>query len=540
MQQVGLGVRIAAIVISAIAAIPLLYICIRALGADVEVWRQLWLGPLPRLLGTTAVLMVSTIAFTVIVGTGLAWLIERTNLPGRATLRWLMVLPLAIPAYIGAVAYIGLLGHGGLIEPIWRAITSTPKSIQFPAFNLHTVGSAAVIIGLLVYPYVYLPVSAALRSSNRSLEEAAQVAGHSPLSTLMRITLPLVAPNIMAGALLVALYVLSDFGTVGILRVYTFTSAIFNAFSGTADRASAAILSGMLLVLTVPILFGETAMARRAQLFVPSSAWKPQRPINLGRWKWPALGLVLLVALCALGVPVFVFGAMLLRQWISPSPTDRLYGYGDTMGTWAFNTVWLSVLAATLAIAFSVAPAYLAMRAPGRSSRIVIGLCKAPFALPGLLIGLSIVFIFNTPLLSAAYGTLFALVCGFVIRLLPHSVTNSEVALRAVPPTLEQAARTLGHDQTQALWRAVLPVAAPGMVASWCVAFVTAMKELPTVLLLRPPGFETLPGRVWAAANEAVWAQAAAPALLLIIITAIPLFLLYNRDRLGLSRVLNE
>jgi iron(III) transport system permease protein len=540
MRRISPGLLSAALAISALAAIPLLYIVVRALGADPAVWERLWLGQVRRLLGTTALLLLATLAVTIVLGVGLAWAIERTNLPGRRTWRWLMALPLAVPAYVGAVAYVGLLGRGGLIEPIWRALSGAAKSVPFPAPNLYSVGGAALIIGLLVYPYVYLPVSAALRSSNRTLEEAAQMAGSSPARIFWRVTLPLITPNMLAGALLVALYVLSDFGTVGILRVYTFTSAIFSAFSGSADRAAAAILSGMLLALTVPILLGESAMARRAQLFVPASAWKPQRPLDLGRWKWLALGLVALVGACALGVPIFVFSVLTLRQWLRPTATDRLYGYGDTLGEWALNTVLLSGLTATVAVFLAIAPAYLSVRAPGRLSRIVMGLCKIPFALPGLLIGLSIVFIFNTPLLNLAYGTLFALACGFVIRLLPHSVTNCEVALRAAPPTLEQAARTLGQNQMRTLWRVVLPVAAPGLMATWCVAFVTAMKELPTVLLLRPPGFDTLPVRVWSAAREAVWAQAALPALLLIGITALPLFLLYNRGRLGLARVLSE
>jgi iron(III) transport system permease protein len=540
MRRVSPGLLGAAIAVSALAAIPLLYLVVRALGADPAVWERLWLGQVRRLLGTTLLLLVLTVAITAVLGVGLAWVVERTNLPGRATWRWLLALPLAIPAYVGAVAYVGLLGRGGLVELAWRALTNTPPNVPFPAPDLYSVGSAALIIGLLVYPYVYLPVGAALRSSNRSLEEAARSTGSGPGRVFWRVTLPLVAPNIVAGALLVALYVLSDFGTVGILRVYTFTSAIFSAFSGSADRAAAAILSSMLLVLTVPILLGETALARRAQLFVPASAWKPQRPLALGRWRWPVFALVTLLASCSLGVPLLVFSLLTLRQWLAPTATDRLYGYGDTLGVWALNTVVLSGLTATLAMMLAVAPAYLALRAPGPMSRGVLALCKIPFALPGLLIGLSIVFIFNTPLLNLAYGTLLALGCGFVIRLLPHSVTNSEVALRAAPPALEQAARTLGCSQTRALWRVVLPVAAPGMAATWCVAFVTAMKELPTVLLLRPPGFDTLPVRVWSAAREAVWAQAAPPALLLIVITALPLFLLYNQGRLGLTRVLHE
>jgi iron(III) transport system permease protein len=540
MHRVSPGLRLAAIATAGMAAVPLLYIAVRALGADAAVWERLWLGQVRRLVGTTAVLLALTVAIAVVLGVGLAWAIERTDLPGRGTWRWLLALPLAIPAYVGAVAYISLLGRGGLIEPIWRAATGAPRNVPFPAPDLYSVPAAALIIALMVYPYVYLPAGAALRSSNRALEEAALVAGHGPLRVFFRVTLPLIAPSIVAGALLVALYVLSDFGTVGILRVYTFTSAIFSTFSGSADRAGAAILSGMLLLFTVPLLLGEGLMAQRAQVLVPASSWKPQRPLALGRWTWVVVGAVALAAAGALGVPVLVFSVLTVRQWLAPTPTDRLYGYGDTLGAWALNTVGLAALAATLALALCIAPAYLATRAPGRFSRVVLALCKAPFALPGLLIGLSFVFLFNTPGLSFIYGTVIALGAGFVLRLLPHSVTNGEAALRAAPPSLEQAARTLGRSQPGALWQVVAPVAAPGLAATWVVAFVTAMKELPVALLLRPPGFETLPVRVWAAAREAVWTQAAVPALLLIVVTAVPLFLVSTRGRAGLSRVLSE
>jgi len=239
----------------------------------------------------------------------------------------------------------------------------------------------------------------------------------------------------------------------------------------------------------------------------------------------------------ALGLPLLTLGGLTLQGWLFPTEVDRIWGINNEgVLRYGVNSVGLAVAAATGATFLAMFPALVAARRPGRWSSLLLAACQSPFALPGIIIGLSFVLLFNrwAPML---YGTVAVLVIGVVFRLLPQAVTANESALRAVSPPLEQAARTLGNNGFHTFRRVTLPVAAPGLLASWVLAFVTAMKELPTVILLRPPGFDTLPVRIWVAASESVHTQAAPAAFVLIAITIVTL-LIIMRQQAGMERVL--
>jgi iron(III) transport system permease protein len=397
-----------------------------------------------------------------------------------------------------------------------------------------------LIIGLCVFPYVYLTVGAALRSSDRTLEEAARAAGRTPWGVFRDVTLPLIWPAVAAGALLVGLYVLSDFGTVGILRYRTFTTAIYNQFTGQIDRSGAAILSFVLVGLTLPLLMAENWLNRRKRRYIRNSAWQPRRAAPLGRWRWLALAFVGLLAGASLGLPLAVLGGLTLQGLFFPTEVDRIWSVNnESLWQYGLNSLMVAVLAATLAMLLAFAPTYLAARYPLRLPRLLLNLSKTAFALPGLIVGLSLVMIFNQ-WLPLIYGTVIALVLGFTFRLLPQSLATGESSWQRVSPTLEQAARVMGCRSLTAFQRVTLPLAAPGLLAGWALIFIAAMKELPTAILLRPPGFDTLPVRIWAAASESVYTQAAPPAFLLVMLTMLVLALLYGRGGFGLDRVLSE
>jgi iron(III) transport system permease protein len=529
----------AALLVSLLAAAPLFYISLRALAAGPDTWLRLWSGQIPGLLLNTLMLLGTTITFTVVIGVSAAWLVERTNLPGRRVWRWLLALPLAIPAYVAALSYIILLRHGGLLEQAainWAGFERGQLSLP-PLYNL---AGATVIIGLCVFPYVYLTVAAALRASDRTLEEAARTAGRSPWGVFRDVTLPLIWPAVAAGALLVGLYVLSDFGTVGMLRYRTFTTAIYNQFTGQIDRSGAAILSFVLVGLTLPLLAAENWFNRRQGRYTRSSAWQPGRPAHLGRWRWPALALVVLLAGLSLGLPLAVLGGLTLQGFLFPTQADQIWRVNnDSLWQYGFNSLLIAVLAATLATTLALIPTYLAVRYPLRLSRLLLNLSKTAFALPGLIVGLGLVMIFNQ-WLPLIYGTIIALVLGFTFRLLPQSLATGESSWHRVSPTLEQAARVMGCHSLAAFRRVTLPLAAPALLAGWALVFIAAMKELPTAILLRPPGFDTLPVRIWSAASESVYTQAAPPAFLLVGLTMLTLALLYARGGFGLDRVVNS
>ena len=523
-----------ALAVSLIAVVPLFYIVFRALSVDLATWQRLWVGQMPDLLVQSAALLVGTIAFTLVVGIAAAWLVERTDLPGRGVWRVLLALPLAIPGYVAAICYIILLRRGGVIERLAIDLGGFARG-EVPLPPLYNLGGAILIIGLVSYPYIYLPTAAALRAVDRSLEEAAR----SAWNTFRQVTLPLVLPAIAGGALLVGLYVLSDFGTVAMLRYRTFTTAIYNQFSGQIDRSGAAILSLVLVALALPLLFGEGWFSRRQRRLTSDTAWRPRQLIRLGHWQWPAVAVLALIVLFALGFPLLVLGGLSLQGWLFPSEADRIWDINNEgILTFGLNSLLLSATAATLATMFAMAPLYLAVRFPSRFSTTLLILSRSPFALPGIIIGLAFVLLLNrwVPIL---YGTIFALVFAFIFRLLPQSLSTGESALRSVAPSLEQAARTMGASPARTFWRVTLPVAAPGIAASWALVFITAMKELPTAILLRPPGFDTLPVRIWAAASESVHTQAAPPAFLLILLTTLTLLPLMH-TRLGIDRAMQD
>jgi iron(III) transport system permease protein len=535
MQRGSRWLSLATGLISLCAVVPLIYILVRAAGADAAVWRRLWLGQIPLLVGNTIALVLATILLSALFGTGAAWLVERTDLPGKRLWRVVFALPLAIPAYVAAICWLILLRRGGIVDQLvmnWFGLER--GAVPLPV--LYNLGGATLVISLCVFPYVFLPVSAALRSMDRAVEEAARLAGQRPWQVFWRVTLPLIIPALAAGALLVGLYSLSDFGTVAMLRYRTFTLAIYQQFGGQIDRSAAAILSVVLMVLALPLLLGEDRLARRQRMLVRSRTWQPRRLILLGPWHGVALAGLGLLALLAVGLPLLVLGGLSLQGWLAPTEVDRIWGINNSgLLRQTLQSVLLAGATATLACLLACVPALLAVRFPSRWSLALLALSKSPFALPGVIVGLSFVLLLNR-WLPLVYGTMAALLIGFVFRLLPQAVAANETALRTVPPTLEQAARSLGYGAVAAFQRVTLPVAAPGLLASWALVFITAMKELPTAMLLRPPGFDTLPVRIWAAASESVHTQAAPPGLVLIVVTMLALVVVGGRR--GLDKVL--
>ncbi len=534
-----IALMLTAIGVSLAAAVPLGYVLVRASAAPLELWGRLWNAQAPMLLVNTIALVVATACCASALGVALAWIVERTDLPGRSVWRWVLALPLAIPAYVAATCALLVLRRGGLADQFLSSLFHVGPG-QIPLPSLYNLGGATAIISLSVFPYVYLPVAAAIRSMNRSYEEAARMSGLGAWATFRAVTLPLILPAVLGGALLVSLYALSDFGTVALLRYPTFTTAIYNQFTGQIDRSAAAILSTALVALTLPLLAGETWLNARRNRAARASAWKPHTPLKLGRWRWIAFAGVMGAALLSVGLRVLVLAGLTAQGLLFPTDVDRIWSVGgESVWQHGMNSLLVAGVAATLASVLALAPTYLASRFPHRLSSLLLHVCRISYALPGLIVGLGFVMLLSQ-WAPGIYGTVIALTLGFVFRLLPYAVSADHTALSGVPPSLEQAAHVMGRRPLAAFWRVTLPAAAPGLMAGWALAFIAAMKELPTAILLRPPGFDTLAVRVWAASSESVYTQAAPPAFLLVVLTMIPLALLYSRGSFGLTRVLSK
>ncbi len=519
----------AAGLVALFVAVPLVYILFRAATGGAEAWMRLFETRLWFLLRNTLGLMLIVTGGALVTGVSMAWLTERTDLPGRTIFRWMLALPLAIPAYIGAIVHLALLRpRGGLIPQALAALFGQPVPTPSPL----GLWGAAFILTLFTFPYVYLLSGAAFRNMPAAIEEAARSFGRSAWQTFWQVTLPALRPGLTAGALLVALDILAEYGTVALLRYETFSSAIFVQLAGRYDRSAAAVLSGVLVLLAILILWTELRAQGRARFTQLDSGWRPAARLPLGKWKWPAFLLVLGISAASLLVPVVVLLAWSISALLDPQTLASVLRSGSQgFGSFAFNSLWSSALAAILAVTLSIPVALLAVRHPGRLSRFISRFCQVGYALPGVVVALSLVLLVNR-FLPFLYATPLVVVMAYVLRHMPQAVRASESALGRLSPALEEASRTLGRTSLQTLFQITIPLVLPGLLAGGALVFLTSLKELPATLLLRPAGFDTLAVRVWIWAEEGFYMQAAPAALLLVLVSAIPLSFLLRREQI--------
>lgn len=523
------GLLVAAVLATLIVGLPVLYLAVRAGQGSAQTWSWLLSERLPGLLARTFALATATTLLATAISLPLAWLVGRTDLPGRRWLTWLGALPLVFPPYVGAFAYITMFGPRGALEG-WLSRLSGVPEYELGLPSIYSLPGAVWILALFTYPYIFLLVGSALRGANQSLEEAAHSSGLAPRQVFWRVTLPMLRPALAAGALLVALYALSDFGAVAMLRVETFTSTIYLQLQGRFDRSAAAALSLVLVVITLGLLWAEERIQKQgARYYQITAQWKPVQPVPLGPWKWPAALFAWAVVLAAVGMP-----AGMLAYWSVEGLRAGVFS------PQVFQYVWNSLLsaggAALAATVLAFPVAYLASRFQGPISRFMFRFAYTGYALPGVVVALSVIVFFHR-FVNPLYGTVWALMMAYVVRFMPLPLGATHAGLGALAPSLEDAGRSLGLGPFGVLRRITFPLIAPSLVTGGALVFLNTLKELPATLLLRPAGFDTLAVRVWLEADEGFFAKAAPAALLLVVLAAIPLSLLLHRIFQGRARL---
>ncbi|HJU05066.1 MAG TPA: iron ABC transporter permease [Nitrospiraceae bacterium] len=499
--------------------LPLAYIIGLAVASPLAVWSRLWQTRIPELLANTASLAIGVSAGTLLLGVSLAWIVVRYDFAGRRFWEWAIVLPLTIPTYVLAYIYTYLLGLGGPIERAWQMWAGPDVHV----FSPYSYAGATLVMTLDTFPFVYLLTRAALLNFNVSFEEVARACGASRWGTLLRVTLPLIRPAIVAGLSLVILYVVSDFGAVSLLRYPTFTYAVYQQLTGRYDRAAAAVLSLLLVFFALIILITERWFRRRSRFYQTTGRYRiPERhacdPIGTA-FITAYLGIVLAASF---GVP-----ALLLLTWTGAALTEgtidsRFLGF-------VWNSTFLSGVAATVAVLIGTPLAYLATRRSSRLIPLFLQAAYAGYVLPGPVGALAILVLFSQ-LAPFWYGSVVVLIVAYVVHFLPAGLQTMEPALQQVTPNLEEAARSLGHGTRVVLTRITLPLVRGGFIVAWVLMFLQCMKELPATLLLRPVGFDTLAVRVWLEASEEYYKLAAPAALLIVAMTLPALFLLVSKD----------
>lgn len=497
--------------------LPLAYLAIVVGGDAADAWETVWrarTGELVlRSLGLTAAVTAAAIALAV----PLAWLTVRTDLPGRRVWTVAAALPLVIPSYIGAYALLSALGPHGLVQDLLEplGVDRLPSITGFPG--------AWLTLTLFTYPFALLPVRATLRRLDPQLEEAALGMGRRPVNVFRTVVLPQLVPGIGAGSLLVALYVLSDFGAVSVMRFDSFTTSIYTLYRASFDRIGAASLAALLVVLMLGMLWLEARTRTRSALYRtgPGSV-RRARVAALGRWRWPAFGFCALVALLSLAIPIAVLVYWSLQSFAGEVDWD---GVAAAAG----HSLLASGLAAVIGASCAIPVAVLAVRFGGRLSGAVERLSYTGHALPGIVVALALVF-FGTRVTIDLYQTLAMLVFAFVVLFLPLAVGVARASLLQVSPRVEEAARSLGRTPLAVLRTVTGPLIGSGVLAGAALIFLTAIKELPATLILAPIGFDTLATEIWKATSVGFFERGAVPSLVLLAVSALPLYLLVGRD----------
>lgn len=499
-----------ALLVALAMALPLIYLVIRGAGASSEAWDLLFRMRTVQILGRSVLLVVVVTGACLALAVPFAWLTTRSDMPFRRVMAILGALPLVIPSYVGAFLVVSALGPKGLIQGVLEplGVDRLPEIYGLPG--------AAITLTLLTYPYVLLTARAALQNLDASFDESARLLGYGRWQSLYRLTLPQLRPAMAAGGLLVALYTLSDFGAVSLMRFETFTWAIYQQYQSAFDRSVAATLSMVLVMLAVLILLGDALISSKGRYYrTGSGSARISKPVGIGRWRWPALGFCCAVTVSALGVPTAVLGYWLVKGVSAGEVLTPVWSA-------AANSLYVSALAAGAATLMAVPVAALAVRYPGLLSRTIERMSHAGYALPGIVVALALVF-FATRVAQPVYQTIWILVFAYVVLFFPVALGSVRASLMQVSPALEEAARCLGHRRLRVLVSVTAPLTRSGLLMGAGLVFLVTMKELPATLILSPLGFSTLASKVWSASSEAFFAQAAAPALLLVLMSCVPL-----------------
>ena len=494
-----MGLAVASGVVGVVVVAPLIFVAIQAVDTGWSASLRLLDRPIVGTLFANTVRLTAVVTvLSAMIGTGAAWLVERTSLPGRRVWSLLFILPLAIPEFV--------VSYG------WVSVSSVVRGF----------GGAVLVETLTRYPLVYLLVAASMRGTDPGLEESAQSLGCGKWRTFWRITIGQARPAILGGSLLVALYLLSDYGAFAMLGFRTFTTEIFAEYKIGFNISAASALAFVLVGVSLVLLLGEQRASGRARYArIGQGAARAPRRHRLGGLTPLALaGSAALVAL-AVGVPLGSLGYWLLRGSSTTLPPASIVAA-------AGHTLQYALIAAALATAMALPVAVLAVR---HRSPLASALERSTYvarAIPGVVIGLAFVF-YAIRYVPWLYQSTWLLVLGYAIIFLPLALVAVRSGLQQAPPRLEEIARSLGESRSSAFRRVTLPLLGPALGAAFALVFLSATTELTATLLLRPTGAETLATQFWVYTSALAYGAAAPYAALLVVVSAVPTVFLTRR-----------
>ena len=524
--------RLAWIVV-AVCVAPILAAALAAFTGDMQTWSEVLSTVMPRYARTTLILVVIVGGSTAVIGSVTAWLVTVYRFPGVRWLEVALALPLAFPAYVMAYAYTYLLDHPGPVQTLLRDVTGWgPRDYWFP--EVRSLGGAALMLTVVLYPYVYLLARASFRQQSANAFLVARTLGRSPAQAFLRVALPMARPAIAGGALLAVMETIADYGTVAFFNVQTFATGIYQAWFSLGDRPAAAQLSLCLLAFALLVAGLERAQRGRARTAGRGVRFEAmERPRLTGAAGWLAFGLCMLPVLLGFVIPVVMLGTMAFgsgQDLLSPRYVGLMR-----------NSITVAGVAAVLTVIGAVLIGFRARTRPTRTSKLIVVGAGMGYAVPGgvIAVGLMVPMAALDNLIDAAMearfgidtgllitGSIWLMVVAYSARFMAAALNAYDSGMATIPHHYDAIGRSLGQSGPRLLWRVHLPVARASVLTALLIVFVDAMKELPATLILHPFNFQTLAVQAHRLAADERLAEAAVPSLVLVAFGLVPVAIL--------------
>jgi iron(III) transport system permease protein len=517
-----------------LAVVPVVAVAAGVLTPDTAMWARLWSTVLPDMLVSTLALMLAVAVGTLVLGAGLAWLVSTYRFPGSTWFGWLLVLPLAMPAYILGFVFLAVFDFPGPVQTGLRAVFG--PEVWFP--EVRSIPAAATVLSLTLFPYVYLMVRSALREHAAATYEAARTLGAGHGRAGLRVVLPLARPSLAAGLALVMMETLTDFATVSYFNVRTMSVGVYQVWKGQFDREAATELVGLVLGFALLVIVGERLLRGRARYHQHGGAGRGLPRVRLtGVRGWAATATCGVVLAAAFGLPV----AQLLWWAVAD-----LRG-GDTVlldaryAGYLANSLTVGVTAAVVCALIALVVAHGVRMAGGRVTLAAAQLTGVGYAIPGVVVAIGVLIAFawlddavealgvpgGTGLLAT--GTVLGVVYAYIVRFLALGYQSIDASFAKVSPAMTASALCLGASPARVMGRVHLPLVRTGIGVALVLVTIDALKELPIVLLLRPFGFDTLSVWTYQLAGESRWHSAALPALTIVTVALVPVLAVLGR-----------
>ena len=521
------------VLLSLFVLLPVAGLLWAAVGTDENIWQHLLDSVLPNYIVNSLILMTGVCLGVTLVGTCTAWLIANCRFPGHKIFGWMLILPLAMPAYVMAYVYTDFLEYSGPLQTALRLIFSWENSNEYWFPEVRSHGGAIILLSLVLYPYVYALARAAFSAQALSLLEAGRMLGHSPMKVFFSVSLPLARPAIVVGATLALMETLSDFGTVDYFAVRTLTTGIFDVWFGMENQSGAAQIALVLLTFIILLVWLERT-SRKKQRVNANSRINSTLRLELKGWRSA-------LAIICCGLPIlfgFLLPAIILAIYSSYS--FNLFKYADYLA-YTGNTLFLATGTAVLCMMLGIFIGYSQRLSSHWSVKLATRISTIGYAIPGAALAIGLIISFGAmnkiiiPLsehfsLSAQSfflsGGVVALFFAYTIRFLAISVGSVESGLEKITPNMDMASRTLGKGPFTTLCRIHFPLLRPALVAGSILVFVDTMKELPATVILRPFNFETLATFVYQYASDELLIECAPAALTIVFAGVLPVILL--------------